>query len=83
MEMEKVHQAETLPCMGANQGNQAGETVIPLRLIGLESSEQPDQQGGPDLPLNGAFAVADESGEFEGLLDMFEENLLPILHPFH
>ena len=75
MEEQQIDQTDTLPRIGSDQGDQSGETVVPLGEVGLKTHQQPDQQCGPDLPLNGALGVADKSGEFEGLLNLFEEDL--------
>ena len=49
--------------------------MSPLRKECLEASEQPDEQSGPHLPGDSVFAVSDKSCEFEGLLDLLEEDL--------
>ena len=47
----------------------------PVRCLALVSQQDIDEQGRPELPTDGVFAVAEEVADFERLFDLFEEDL--------
>ena len=49
----------------------------PARLHGMEPHKNIQYQGGPYLPLDGPFTVADEASKFESLLYLLEEHFDP------
>lgn len=74
IEFEQVAQFAVLPEGRADQGEEAGEAVTPFSQPGAEAQQHIRQQGGPDLPFDGAFAVAEEISQLEGLLEFLEED---------
>src|SRR5512137_1914351 len=75
IDFQQAAQFEFLPQGRAQQGKEAGETVRPLAEPGAEAQQNIGQERGPDLPLHGVGAVAEEVGQLEGLLDLLEEHL--------
>ena len=47
--------------------------MIPFRGKGRVAGKKPDRKSRPNLPLDRVFAVADKSGEFQGLFELFKE----------
>lgn len=48
--------------------------MAPLTQVGAEAQEDIGQQGGPDLPFDGAFTVPQKVGQLEGLFEFLEED---------
>jgi hypothetical protein len=63
-----------LPEGRTDQGEEAGEAMRPPAQVSTEPQQHVGQQGGPDLPLDGAFAVPQEVGQLEGLFEFLEED---------
>jgi hypothetical protein len=74
IDFQEAAQLPVLPGGRTDQGEQAGEAVAPLSEMGAEAQEDMGQQGGPDLPFEGTFAVAQEVGQLEGLFEFLEED---------
>lgn len=75
IDFQQAAQFEFLPQRRAQQGKEAGETVRPLTEPRAEAQQHIGQERGPDLPLHGVGAVAEEVGQLKGLLDLLEEHL--------
>src|ERR1700678_7706 len=63
------------PESGTDVGDTPGEAVGPTTLPDKEAQEKVNEEGGPDLPLNGVGRVAQEVDQLDGLLNLFEKNL--------
>lgn len=75
IDFQQAAQFEFPPQRGAQQGKEAGETVRPLTEPCAEAQQHIGQERGPDLPLHGVGAVAEEVRQLEGLFDLLEEHL--------
>ena len=73
IEIGKIEEAEAVPCDTAHEGKQSGKSVRPLTDIGNVSEQDIQKQGGPELPTDGIFGVAEEVTDFEGLFDLLEK----------
>ena len=73
IDFEQTAQFPVLPEGRADQGEESGEAVRPLAQPGAEAQQHIGQQGRPDLPFDGAGAVAEEVGQLEGLFEFLEE----------
>src|ERR1700744_745088 len=58
IDFQEAAQFAVLPEGRTDQGEEAGEAVRPLSQVSAEAQEDIGQQGGPDLPFDGALAVA-------------------------
>lgn len=56
VDFQEAAEFEVLPEGRTDQGEQASEAVRPLAQKGSEAQEHISQQGGPDLPFDGALA---------------------------
>src|ERR1035438_993714 len=74
IDFQQTAQFPLLPESRTDQGEQPGEAVRPPSQMGTEAQQDIRQQGGPDLPLDGALAVAQEVGQLEGLFEFLEED---------
>ena len=72
---EQAAQFEFLPQRGAQQRKEAGETMRPLTEPRAAAQQHIGQERGPDLPLHGVGAVAQEVRQLERLFDLLEEHL--------
>ncbi len=62
------------PQRGAHIGEQAREAVRPVVAPSEKAKEEMHEQRGPDLPLHGVGAVAEEVDELHRLLELLEEH---------
>src|SRR5580765_3163669 len=74
IDFEQAAQFEDLPQGRAQQREEPGEAVRPLTQPGTEAQQDIGQQGGPYLPAHRVGAVAQEVGQLEGLLELFEKD---------
>jgi hypothetical protein len=72
---QEAGQVPPPPQCGAQQGEEAGEAVMPAVDDSKKAQEHVNQERHPDLPAHGVGAVAEEVGELQGLLDLLEEDL--------
>jgi len=73
IDFQQAAELPVLPEGRADQGEEPGEAVRPLAQPGAEAQQHIGQQGRPDLPFDGAGAVAEEVGQLEGLFEFLEE----------
>jgi len=73
IEFEQAAEFPELPEGRTDQGEEPGEAVAPLAQMGAEAQQHIGQQGGPNLPFDGPFTVAEEVGQLEGLFEFLEE----------
>ena len=71
---QKEKQVDAFPERGPNNGEETRKAVAPVAQMRLETQEHVDEQRAVDLPTDGIGAVSEESAEFEGLLDLLEED---------
>ena len=74
IDFQAAPQFPVLPEGRTDQSEQPGEAVGPTSQIGAEAQQDIGQQGGPDLPFDGAFAVPQEVGQLEGLFEFLEKD---------
>jgi hypothetical protein len=74
IDFQEAPEFPILPEGRTDQGEQAGETVRPPPQVSAEAQQHIGQQGGPDLPFDGAFTVPQEVGQLEGLFEFLEED---------
>lgn len=74
IDFQEAPQFPILPEGRTDQGEQAGETIGPAAQVGTEAQQHIGQQGGPDLPFDGAFAVTQEVGQLERLFKLLEKD---------
>ena len=79
IDFEQTAQFAVLPEGRTDQGEQAGEAVRPASQVSAEAQQDIRQQGDPDLPFDGAFAVAEEVGQLEGLFEFLEKDFERVL----
>jgi hypothetical protein len=73
IDFEQAAEFPVLPEGRTDQGKEPGEAVAPLAQMGAEAQQHIGQQGGPNLPFDGPFTVAEEVGQLEGLFEFFKE----------
>lgn len=74
IEPEGLVEIEAAPEDAADQGEEAGEAVRPANGPLLETQQDVEQQGCPELPADGVLGVAQKVADFEGLLELLEED---------
>src|SRR5579875_1892516 len=68
IDFQEAPQFPVLPEGRVDEREQPGEAVRPLAQVSAEAQQDIGQQGGPDLPFDRPFAMAQEVGQLEGLL---------------
>ena len=75
IEVRQIEKSEAVPEHAAHEREQTGEAVRPLADEGDVSEQNEQQQGGPQLPTDGMFGMAEKIADLEGLLDLLEKHL--------
>ena len=64
-----------LPEREADEREEEGEAPAPRGEERLKAQQEVSEQSAPDLPAHGIGTMAQEVGEFQGLLDLLEEDI--------
>lgn len=74
IEVSEFKESKAIPNNASNDSKQAGKAMRPLALKSDKSKQHIKEQCGPELPAYGMLGVSEEVADFEGLLDLFEED---------
>src|SRR5450631_1240322 len=73
--VEQIPQVDFRPQYRPENREESREAMRPFRNITQVTQQHIHQQGDPDLPAHGVGVVAEEVGQLQCLLDLFEEDL--------